>query len=181
MEEVAEYNTGVTLIEEAGFNPGIKRYILVVIGLLFLITIAGIPLMLVWFLGLGQYISRRYYESLECRLTTRHLEYKKGVFFRVEKTIPLENIQDLTFVTNPILNLFDLKILKIETAGSSGAQGADMKLIGITGAADFKGNVLKQREILKMGEKNVNPPSSEKDEMLIVLKEIRDLLKSQNN
>jgi len=44
------------------------------------------------------------------------LEFKKGIFFRVEKTIPLENIQDLTFNEDPLLRYLDLRVLKIETA-----------------------------------------------------------------
>ena len=94
----------------------------------------------------------------------------------VEKTIPLENIQDLTFLQNPILNLLELRVLKIETAGSSNPHGSDMKLIGIVQAEEFKQQVLEQRELL------VRKPADEisvstKDESLEVLLEIRDLLK----
>lgn len=94
----------------------------------------------------------------------------------VEKTIPLENIQDLTFLQNPILNLLELRVLKIETAGSSNPHGSDMKLIGIVQAEEFKQQVLEQRELL------VRNPADEisvstKDESLEVLLEIRDLLK----
>ncbi len=87
-----------TIIKKVEFNPKIKSYILIVVSFIFFISIIGIPILIVWFLGLGQYISKRYYENLECQLTNRHLEFKKGVLFRVEKTIPLENIQDLTFI-----------------------------------------------------------------------------------
>ena len=45
----------------------------------------------------------------------------------------------MTFIDNPVLRWFDLRILKVETAGNSAAQGADMKLIGIMDAAGFKG------------------------------------------
>ncbi len=173
----AESTTG-RIVEQAAFSPSIRTYILVLVALFFAITLIGIPLLLIWFLGLGQYVSKRYFENLECQLTTRHLEYRKGVFFKVEKTIPLENIQDLTFVTNPILNYFDLKILKIETAGNSGAQGADMKLIGIIGAEDFKRKVLIQREQLKSGDHRSQEVAASEGETLAVLKEIRDLLKS---
>lgn len=136
-------------VKKAEFSPKVKIYILIIIAFLLLISIAGIPLLIFWFLGLGQHISKRYYESLKCQLTTKHLEFKKGVFFKVEKTIPLENIQDLTFIENPILKALDLRILKIETAGQSNPKGSDMKLIGIIDSAQFKEDVLKQREVIK--------------------------------
>ena len=98
----------------------------------------------------------------------------------VEKTIPLENIQDLTFLQNPILNLLELRVLKIETAGSSNPHGSDMKLIGIVQAEEFKQQVLEQREVLVR--KPVDEISvSTKDESLEVLLEIRDLLKEMRS
>ena len=148
--------------------------------LILLVTFVGIPLILLWVLGLGQNISKRYYESLECNLTEKHLEFKKGVLWRIEKTIPLENIQDLAFVETPLLKYFNMRLLKIETAGSSNAQGADMRLMGIEGAKEFKEKVLRQREILA-DTKNANNTISnsqmnKEDEMISLLKEMRDSL-----
>jgi putative membrane protein len=163
------------IIKEATFSPKIKTYILLSVGFFLLITIIGIPFLLIWLLGFGQYVSKKYYENLKCKLTTRHLIFSKGAFFMVEKTIPLENIQDLTFLQNPILNLLELRVLKIETAGSSNPHGSDMKLIGIVQAEEFKQQVLEQRELLVR--KPADEVSVKKDESLEVLLEIRDLLK----
>lgn len=163
------------IIKEATFSPKIKTYILLSVGFFLLVTIIGIPFLLIWLLGFGQYVSKKYYENLKCKLTTRHLIFSKGAFFMVEKTIPLENIQDLTFLQNPILNLLELRVLKIETAGSSNPHGSDMKLIGIVQAEEFKQQVLEQRELLVR--KPADEVSVKKDESLEVLLEIRDLLK----
>ena len=170
-------SNNATVIKKAQFNPNIKTYILLVVSFILLITIVGIPILIVWLLGLGQYISKRYYENIECRLTYRHLEFKKGVLFKVEKTIPLENIQDLTFIENPLLNYLDLRILKIETAGQSNPKGSDMKLVGIVDSAEFKEAVLDQREKLQ----NQSKPESSSDLNSIektnkLLKDIRDIL-----
>ena len=70
-------NLETNIIKKAEFNPQIKTYILIVISFLFLISIIGIPLLIIWFLGLGQYMSKRYYDSLECRLT----EYSEFNFY----------------------------------------------------------------------------------------------------
>ena len=169
----------VKILKQADFNPRIRKYILHVVAFYLFISIAGIPVILFWYFGLGQYISRRYYENLKCRLTESHLEFKKGVLFRVEKTIPLENIQDLTFIDNPFLRWFDLRILKIETAGSSNPQGSDMKLIGIIDTPAFKEQVLEQRTVIRNKALNMmgGGSASGEDESLELLKEIRDLLK----
>ena len=136
------------VIQSAVFNPKIKSYILWTVAFFLFISIVGIPVLIIWLLGFGQYYGKRYYKSLSCQLTTQHLVFSKGAFFKVQKTIPLENIQDLTFLQNPILNLLDLRILKIETAGSSNPHGSDMKLMGINDAEKFKEDVLVQREQL---------------------------------
>ena len=164
------------IIKKASFSSKIKTYILLSVAFVLLITIIGIPLLIFWFLGFGQYVSRRYYENLKCKLTTRHLIFSQGAFFKVEKTIPLENIQDLTFLQNPILNLLELRVLKIETAGGSNPHGSDMKLIGIIEAEEFKQQVLDKREILVRNHDDQST-SAEKSETLEVLLEIRDLLK----
>ena len=166
------------LILRAEFNPKIKTYMLLVVALLLTISLVGIPFLIIWFLGFGQYFGRRYYESLRCELTQRHLEFSKGVFFKIEKTIPLDNIQDLTFIENPFLKFLDLRILKIETAGQSNPQGSDMKLIGIIKSSDFKEKVLRQRELISTESKSRDIPAATGNEQTnSILLEIRDILK----
>ena len=170
------------LIQMAEFNPKIKTYILLVVAFFLIISVVGIPLLIFWFLGLGQYISRHFYENLKCKLTNRHLEFKKGMLFKVEKTIPLENIQDLTFIENPFLKYLDLRILKIETAGQSNPQGSDMKLIGIINSADFKQKILNQRDLLKTENRSENRQTETSNEQTNnILMEIRDILNDIKN
>jgi len=163
--------------QKAEFNQRIKTYILLLVAFYLTISVVGIPLLLIWLLGVGQHVSKRFFESLECKLTQKHLEFRKGVLFKLEKTIPLENIQDITFIENPLLKYLDLNILKIETAGQSNPQGSDMKLIGIIDSLAFKEKILRQRALIK----NDNfPESTEKgvgnQQIIKILKEIRDIL-----
>jgi len=166
---------------KATFNPSITSYLYWYVAFVLLVTIIGIPLMIVWLLGFGQYYSQRYYDHLECSLTDRHIQFRKGVMFKVEKTIPLENIQDLTFIQNPLLNAFNLRILKIETAGSSNPQGSDMQLIGIENMEHFKDTVMSQRDALRLQSREPasigSTASIGNAEVVELLKEIRDLLK----
>jgi len=167
------------VIKQAEFNPRIKNYIFFVIAFFLFITVIGIPILIFWLLGMGQYFSKHYYEHLQCKLTDRHLEFKKGVLFKVEKTIPLENIQDLTFIENPILKYFDLRVLKIETAGHSNPKGSDMQLIGIIDALKFKEEVLEQREAIKT--RNNSTSETNNNQTNLLLEEIRDLLNDIKN
>lgn len=171
------------IIQQAAFNERIRKYIFWLVTFYLFISVAGIPLILIWIAGMGQVISKKYYERLACCLTETHLEYKKGVMFRVEKTIPLENIQDLTFLDNPFLRWFDLRILKIETAGGSNPQGSDMKLVGIVDTPAFKEAVLEQRTIIRnknMSEVTGTIPALDTG-VTELLTEIRDLLKEVKN
>ena len=175
-------NTTSATVQTAEFNPNIKSYLLWSIALILTVTLVGIPFLILWLTGLGQYFSKRYYENLKCKLTEHHLVFKKGVLFKMEKTIPLENIQDLTFIENPLLKALDLRILKIETAGQSNPQGSDMKLIGIIDSSQFKEKVLQQRELIRTESLVSIPKSVVGDEQIVeILKEIKDVLNEIKN
>lgn len=45
--------------------------------------------------------------------------------------MPLENIQDVTFIEGPLLKKFHLATLKFETAGHSAGQAHDMQLVSM--------------------------------------------------
>lgn len=75
--------------------------------------------------------------------------FRKGILVQVEKTIPLENIQDVTFIEGPILKHVNLSTLKFETAGSSHSASANMELTGIIDAQEFRNKILAARDLLK--------------------------------
>jgi putative membrane protein len=121
----------------------------ITIGLTMVVSIIGIPLVLLWFCGVGQWWARHYYNLLQCQLSDRALRFRKGILVQVEKTIPLENIQDVTFVEGPVLRRFNLSTIKFETAGHSGGQAHDMQLTGIIDAQDFRNRILAARDALR--------------------------------
>lgn len=131
------------------FNPLIKPFLVAKIGFAMLCTIVGIPLAIVWFLGVGRWWARHYFERLECQLDPRSLRYRKGILVTTEKTIPLENIQDVTFIEGPILRHFNLSTLKFETAGHNAGQASDMRLTGIIDAQAFRTQILQARDALR--------------------------------
>ena len=137
----------------AQFNALYRPYLVVTIGLAMVFSIIGIPLALIWFLGVGQWWARHYFDKLECHITERALRFRKGIIFQFEKTVPLENIQDVTFIEGPLLKKFHLATLKFETAGHSVGQAHAMQLTGIIDAHAFRNKILERREALRHGTK----------------------------
>jgi putative membrane protein len=173
METPQDYHLGDDeyVIATAAFNPIVKTYLFWYIFFFMFITVIGIPVALVWALGWGQWYSRKFYEKMWCVLTNRNLRLRNGLIIQIEKTIPLENIQDLTFLEGPVLKAWNLSMIKVETAGSSHQYGSQMRLIGVIDAHQFRGKVLSQRSLSRQ---NNGGASVSQD---TILAEIRDLLK----
>jgi putative membrane protein len=145
------------VLATADFNPDIKKYLLIYGILILTATIFGILLIPIWAVLAPMFI-KKYFNRLHCELTTRSLRFEKGFIFHVERTIPLDKIQDLTFKEGPLLKAFGLSILKIETAGNTGQGMSDLTLIGIIDAANFRNKVLDQRD--KVTENIASGPSA---------------------
>lgn len=161
------------VLHTAHFNPLIRAYLLWYVAFFLLVSVVGIVLLPIWLLGVGQWWSRHYFQKLECELSERSLRFRKGLLVETEKTIPLENIQDVTFVEGPILRHFNLSILKFETAGQSQGQAHDMQLIGIIDAQHLRHLILEQRQNLIAHRAG---PASAPDSSQALLTEIRDKL-----
>lgn len=149
----------------ARFNPLIRPYLVVYVGLILMVSIVLIPLAVVWFCGVGQWWARHYFDKLECELDPTALRFRKGILFQVEKTIPLENIQDVTFIEGPLLRQFHLSILKFETAGQSAGQAHAMQLIGVIDAHELRTQILQRREALRSSRSASPAPHSAGGEM----------------
>ena len=132
------------ILWEAEFNPRVRTYWLLSGALILTVTVFGVALLPFWFL-LGNYFTGRYLSHMRCRLTPKSLEVAKGMFVRVEKTVPLDKITDVGLVHGPIMRHFDLRALSVETAGQSSA-GALVKLVGIEDTEGFRAAVLAQRD-----------------------------------
>jgi putative membrane protein len=114
---------------------------------------------------------------MSCVLTDKTLKVSKGIFVRVEKTIPLEKITDMGMVQGPIMRYLDLHKLTVETAGQS-AQGALVSLTGIRDAKAFREAVLNQRDVVSAASSpsDTLAVSQEPIDASSLLSEIRDSL-----
>lgn len=137
------------IIREATFNPKVKTYIFLVVAFYLLITVIGWVVLPFWLCGLGQWLSNKFFLTLKCQVSNKHLKFSKGLILHIEKTIPLENIQDLSFIGGPILRAMGLTLVKVETAGGGGPHNSNqMSMIGINEAEEFKNLILHQREMV---------------------------------
>ena len=146
------------IIRTATFNPKVCTYWLLSFTIVLVVTVVGIPLLLIW-LPLGLYFTKRYLARIECVLTEKDLKVNKGLFVRVEKTIPLEKITDLGMVQGPIMRHFGIHQLTVETAGQS-TQGPLVALTGINDVEDFRESVLQQRDLLRSGQPKSSPETT---------------------
>src|SRR3954468_18983858 len=108
------------VLREATFSLRVKTYIFFVVLCVLFSSIIGWIIIPFWIFGLGQWMSGKYFKTLSCQITNKNLKFSKGLILHIEKTIPVENIQDLSFVGGPILRYFGLTLIKIETAGGGG-------------------------------------------------------------
>lgn len=147
--------------EHARFNPLIRPYMVLYVAMFMVLTVVGIPLLVPWLLGVGQWWARHYFDKLECVVGETSLRFRKGIILQVEKTIPLENIQDVTFIEGPLLRRFQLSVLKFETAGHGSGQANDMSLVGIIDAHEFRTRILQRREVLRQKSSASRAPATD--------------------
>jgi putative membrane protein len=177
-------------IQAATFNPKVKTYIFLTVLFYLIISFIGWVIIPFWLFGLGQWLSNKFFMTLKCELTQKQLKFSKGLILHIEKTIPLENIQDLSFIGGPILRWFGLTLIRVETAGGGGQSGINMMSIpGINDAENFKSLILNQREKV-IREKNqvyssVPASNVNSDTILLGIKnelsEIKQILKNKPN
>jgi putative membrane protein len=136
-------------LRKAEFDPKVKTYWLLSGVFLCIVTIVGIPFLIIW-VPMALWLTGRFLARMECLLTKKALKVKKGLLVRVEKTIPLEKITDMAMIQGPIMRWLGLYRLTVETAGqSSGAAGGSLvSLVGIVDAQDFREAVLEQRDLI---------------------------------
>ena len=174
-------NNRTPVMRTAPIKPAAIRYQMWGTAILLVCFVVTIPLIPV-ILPIAFYFTKRYYERLEVVLTRRDLKVRRGIWNIEEKSVPLEKITDLALNQGPLMRLFDIKGMKVETAGQS-SSGALITITGIEDVDDFRDAVLDQRDrISDWQESEPHPggedarPTIESGDTLTVLTEIRDSL-----
>ncbi|MES2836440.1 MAG: PH domain-containing protein [Bacteroidota bacterium] len=170
-------------IHKAVFSPKFKKYIFLIVLFYLFASVIGIVLVPIWLLGLGQWLSKLFFKTLKCELSEKNLYFSKGIILHIEKTIPLENIQDLSFIGGPILRSMGLTFIKVETAGGGGSHHNNiMSIPAVENAEAFKNMILAQREIV-INSKNSSKNNTNSEDILVAIKnelvEIKSILAKQ--
>jgi putative membrane protein len=163
------------VINQAEIKPEVIRYHLWGVVIFSVITVAGILLLpIIW--PLSKYLLERYYQRLEVVLTRRDLKVRRGILNIEEKTIPLEQITDLALRQGPLMRLFDIKGMRVETAGQS-SDGPLLTVVGIADVDDFRDAVLDQRD--RISDEDDAKPSGRpaESDTTALLTDIRNSLK----
>ncbi|ABN60207.1 PH domain-containing protein [Shewanella baltica] len=174
------------IIHQADFESNLGLYWLLSGASYFSLSIVGIPLLLLWF-PIGLWGTRRYIRNISAELTSNKLIVRRGILTRTENSVPLDKITDMALIQGPIMRLFGLHKLTVETAGQSGA-GALISLVGIVDAPQFRTRVLEQKERLTQRPHPASPSVQPDDallqnvvEMAASLKRIEALLSQKLN
>jgi putative membrane protein len=181
-----EMGLGTAMTEErviwdAEFNPRVTTYWLLNGALIMIATIVGIPLVPLWFI-IGWVVTGRYLKSHRCTLTNRSVKVARGVFVKREQTIPLDRITDVSLVQGPVMRVFDIEALSVETAGQS-TPGSLVQLAGIKDGRKFRDAVLKQRDLVVGSEEDRRGPTRSElapastEDQRALLEDIRDTLR----
>lgn len=139
----------------------------------------------------------RYFKSIEYSVkaesgdTMPEIYSKRGIFTITRRHVPFRTITNISSQSGPFDRLFHIGSVHIETAGYSGAQnGPEENLNGIVFYEEVRDFILKElrkfREPYVTGTEVVYPteepvPRIEglEDEILITLREIRDILRQK--
>lgn len=177
-------NAEERIIWDAEFNKSVTTYWLLNGIIICVVTVVGLPLLPIW-LAVGTLVTRRYLDSHRCTLTSRTLKVSKGIFTKIEKTIPLDRITDLGIIQGPIMRYFEIEALSVETAGQSTASSL-VNLAGIKNGRAFRDAVLAQRDLVvgSVEEQSKQPSGTtvgSDPETVQLLREIRDSLKKMES
>lgn len=152
------------VIQIAQFNPKVKQYWLlnwVVLATVTVVGIIAVPFILI----LGNLLAQRVLNAMSAELGERKLFVKRGIFVKVEKSIPLEKITDVGMAQGPLMRLFGLHALSFETAGQSSV-GPLVAMIGIEEAAAFREAILTQKDKLNSNEPAVSQDQASEQALL---------------
>jgi membrane protein YdbS with pleckstrin-like domain len=182
----------------AAEEPGIFPSAAAVIDIYFLpVTLWTLGINLIWFvpalIAIPPYIrSIEYSVKAESGDIMPEIYSKRGIITITRKHVPFRTITNISSRAGPFDRLFRIGSVHIETAGYSGAnqKGPEEKISGIVFYEEVRDFILKElrkfkepyvtgTEVVHPTEETVPRMEGLDDEILITLREIRDILKNR--
>ncbi|MFO1066587.1 MAG: PH domain-containing protein [Pirellulales bacterium] len=111
------------------------------------------------FFGLSVSAAVFRYFSTRIRIDEDVLEVESGLFFRVHKTIPLENVQNIDLVQNLFHRFLSVAEVRVETASGREPE-AVLKVLSMADIVQLRSSVAARRQSLEVFEPNRTELSS---------------------
>ncbi|MBN2734586.1 MAG: PH domain-containing protein [Methanomicrobiaceae archaeon] len=127
-----------------------------------------------------------YYNTIIYHLNETEMTWKRGVWFRQTGIVPYNRITNVDIIQGPLMRIFKISNLRIQTAGYSTQKNAEIKIQGIENAEMLRELIMefvrnKEPVAAATGGLNKKPAdiSMLSNEVLTELKEIKEILKSR--
>jgi uncharacterized protein len=88
--------------------------------------------------ALFAYWTKLYYESMWYELHDDEMRWRRGVWFRTTGIVPYNRITNLDLKQGPIMRLFNISTLSIQTAGYSGQSVPEIRIEAIEHAEELR-------------------------------------------
>ena len=137
-----------------------------------------------------------YYKSVVYHLNETEMTWKRGVWFRKTGIVPYNRITNIDISQGPVMRIFKISNLQIQTAGNSGGKaGSEISIIGMEDAEPLRAFIMDfvrgtapvtavtggADETQTPAAKQMSAPTAERmDELISEVKCIRRLLEEQN-
>lgn len=127
-----------------------------------------------------------YYKSIVYYLNDTEMTWKRGVWFKKTGIVPYNRITNVDISQGPVMRLFKISNLQIQTAGNSGGKaGSEISIIGVEDAeplrafiTDFVRGTVPVTAVTG-GSETVRPPDSDMSRLLLEVEKIRKILEEQ--
>ena len=132
------------------------------------------------------YWIRKYYQSIQYRLTRDEVVVEHGVWWRMKHTVPYARVMSVDIIQGPISRSLGLATVDIYTAGYTGVAGgtggpgsrrAEASIMHVSDFAETRENIL---QIVRGKPLFATTAGDTSNEMLSELRKMRELLEKSN-
>lgn len=122
----------------------------------------------------------KYYESINYKLTNEEIIWRRGVWFKNTGIVPYNRITNVDISQGPISRRLGIAALKIQTAGYSAQQTAEIKLEGIRNSEELREQIINQVRGRKPTATETYQEKTEETKVLNELIRIRKILEKKS-
>ncbi|WNY28752.1 hypothetical protein MmiEs2_09550 [Methanimicrococcus stummii] len=134
--------TFVSILVASGFTLGAIVFPFLLTGL-FPIAIAGFAFILLIIAVFVFIWMQRYYNSIVYHLNDTEMTWKRGVWFKKTGIVPYNRITNIDISQGPVMRIFKISNLQIQTAGNSGGKaGSEISIIGMEDAEPLRAFIM---------------------------------------